>query len=173
MINSKSQDYQGMIPSILTPVEQPYHQNYTQIHCSPIDMLLEPQEMPIIQIRYGNSKGQSATTTDNENNLSQLTTIQGSTPNIFLFPAKRVRVINDRRGHNRLAQLLDDIKEVVATKIKRTGSISLATVFHEQGLESGHYFPCRDILDGHIQGRCEYSRLCYVIIYLINHYSLL
>ncbi|KAJ5600449.1 hypothetical protein N7450_001516 [Penicillium hetheringtonii] len=90
-------------------------------------------------------------TPGNANHPDQLTTIQGSTPNIFLFPAKRVRVINDRRGHNRLAQLLDDIKEVVATKIKTTSSISLATVFREQGLESGHYFPRRDILDGHIQ----------------------
>ncbi|GFN20901.1 transcription factor [Aspergillus tubingensis] len=79
----------------------------------------------------------------------QLTTIFGPNPNISFFPERRVRAISQRLGHNRLDQLLDEIRTVVATKVKNSCAIPQSYI--QRHLGTGKIqVPSRDIIDGHI-----------------------
>ncbi|PWY86649.1 fungal-specific transcription factor [Aspergillus heteromorphus CBS 117.55] len=80
----------------------------------------------------------------------RLTTIFGPNPNISFFPAKRVRSISDRLGHNRLDQLLEEIRAVVASKVKATSSIPQAHVNVHQGAEPDHDLPGLETINSHI-----------------------
>ncbi|PYI03995.1 fungal-specific transcription factor [Aspergillus sclerotiicarbonarius CBS 121057] len=81
---------------------------------------------------------------------TQLTTIFGPNPNISFFPAKRVRAISDRLGHGRLDQLLDEIRAVVATKVKNTCAIPQAYIQRHRDVGRIHDLPSPDIVGGHI-----------------------
>ncbi|KAI2860831.1 transcriptional regulator family: Fungal Specific TF [Aspergillus niger] len=80
----------------------------------------------------------------------QLTTIFGPNPNISFFPERRVRAISQRLGHNRLDQLLDEIRAVVATKVKNTCAIPQSYIQRHLGTGKIEEVPSRDIIDGHI-----------------------
>ncbi|GJP94091.1 fungal-specific transcription factor [Aspergillus niger] len=84
----------------------------------------------------------------------QLTTIFGPNPNISFFPERRVRAISQRLGHNRLDQLLDEIRAVVATKVKNTCAIPQSYIQRHLGTGKIEEVPSRDIIDGHISGTC-------------------
>ncbi|EKV12255.1 hypothetical protein PDIG_45800 [Penicillium digitatum PHI26] len=79
----------------------------------------------------------------------QLTAIFGPNPNISFFPAKRVRSINERLGHDRLEQLLADIRDIVAAKVKATSSIPRSHGLKEHHLQNAQNFP-RERLNAHI-----------------------
>ncbi|CAK41755.1 fungal specific transcription factor domain-containing protein [Aspergillus niger CBS 101883] len=85
---------------------------------------------------------------------TQLTTIFGPNPNISFFPERRVRAISQRLGHNRLDQLLDEIRAVVATKVKNTCAIPQSYIQRHLGTGKIEEVPSRDIIDGHISGTC-------------------
>ncbi|KAJ5960261.1 uncharacterized protein N7479_007411 [Penicillium vulpinum] len=80
----------------------------------------------------------------------QLTAIFGPNPNISFFPAKRVRSISERLGHDRLEQLLADIRDIVAAKVKATSSIPRSQVRKEYHLQNAHNLPPRECLNAHI-----------------------
>ncbi|GKZ26322.1 hypothetical protein AbraIFM66951_002246 [Aspergillus brasiliensis] len=83
---------------------------------------------------------------------TQLTTIFGPNPNISFFPERRVRAISQRLGHNRLDQLLEQIRAVVATKVKNTCAIPQSYIQRHLGTGKIQEVPSRDIIDGHISG---------------------
>ncbi|PYH88727.1 hypothetical protein BO71DRAFT_364845 [Aspergillus ellipticus CBS 707.79] len=83
----------------------------------------------------------------------QLTTIFGPNPNISFFPAKRVQAINERLGHNRLDQLMDQIRTVVATKVKNTSSIPQAYINLHRDAEKNRNLPPMEVINSHI---CAY-----------------
>ncbi|PWY81574.1 hypothetical protein BO94DRAFT_625734 [Aspergillus sclerotioniger CBS 115572] len=87
----------------------------------------------------------------------QLTTIFGPNPNISFFPAKRVRAISDRLGHSRLDQLLDEIRAVVATKVKNTCAIPQTYSQRHRDAGRNNDLPSTDIIAGHIAGIHKFS----------------
>ncbi|TPR05798.1 Arrestin (or S-antigen), N-terminal domain family protein [Aspergillus niger] len=91
----------------------------------------------------------------------QLTTIFGPNPNISFFPERRVRAISQRLGHNRLDQLLDEIRAVVATKVKNTCAIPQSYIQRHLGTGKIEEVPSRDIIDGHISGTCALTARPY------------
>ncbi|SPB44972.1 unnamed protein product [Aspergillus niger] len=92
---------------------------------------------------------------------TQLTTIFGPNPNISFFPERRVRAISQRLGHNRLDQLLDEIRAVVATKVKNTCAIPQSYIQRHLGTGKIEEVPSRDIIDGHISGTCALTARPY------------
>ncbi|PYH42889.1 fungal specific transcription factor domain-containing protein [Aspergillus saccharolyticus JOP 1030-1] len=88
-------------------------------------------------------------------NSDQLTTISGFNPNISFFPAKRVKAINERLGHNRLDQLLEEIRTMVATKIKAACSIPQSYIQRRHSLSQRHEFPDWASIQAHISAYFE------------------
>ncbi|RAH80018.1 hypothetical protein BO86DRAFT_317138, partial [Aspergillus japonicus CBS 114.51] len=81
-----------------------------------------------------------------------LTTISGFNPNISFFPAKRVKAINERLGHNRLDQLLEQIRALVSTKIKTACAIPQSYIQRRHSLSQSHQFPDWASIQAHISG---------------------
>lgn len=84
--------------------------------------------------------------------LLELTTISGFNPNISFFPAKRVKAINERLGHNRLDQLLEQIRALVSTKIKTACAIPQSYIQRRHSLSQSHEFPDWASIQAHISG---------------------
>ncbi|GLA03107.1 hypothetical protein AnigIFM60653_002704 [Aspergillus niger] len=99
---------------------------------------------------------------------AQLTTIFGPNPNISFFPERRVRAISQRLGHNRLDQLLDEIRAVVATKVKNTCAIPQSYIQRHLGTGKIEEVPSRDIIDGHISGTCALTARPYSLADIYN-----
>ncbi|PYH76912.1 hypothetical protein BO82DRAFT_193819 [Aspergillus uvarum CBS 121591] len=85
----------------------------------------------------------------------QLTTISGFNPNISFFPAKRVKAINERLGHNRLDQLLEQIRALVSTKIKTACAIPQSYIQRRHSLSQSHQFPDWASIQAHISAYFE------------------
>ncbi|KAE8376598.1 hypothetical protein BDV26DRAFT_265197 [Aspergillus bertholletiae] len=85
----------------------------------------------------------------------QLTTISGFNLNMSFFPAKRVKAINDRLGHNRLDQLLEKIHAIVSIKIKTAGAVPQSYIQRRQSLSQSHEFPDRAGTQAHIAAYFE------------------
>ncbi|RAK80024.1 fungal specific transcription factor domain-containing protein [Aspergillus fijiensis CBS 313.89] len=85
----------------------------------------------------------------------QLTTISGFNPNISFFPAKRVKAINERLGHNRLDQLLEQIRALVSTKIKTACAIPQSYIQRRHSLSQSHEFPDWASIQAHISAYFE------------------
>ncbi|KAJ5701888.1 hypothetical protein N7488_009436 [Penicillium malachiteum] len=78
-----------------------------------------------------------------------LTAIFGPNPNISFFPARRVRAISQRLGHDRLDQLLAEIRDIAAAKVKNNSSIPRSRALRETSFNDDH-INCRETLDSHI-----------------------
>ncbi|KAJ5627383.1 hypothetical protein N7528_004810 [Penicillium herquei] len=85
----------------------------------------------------------------NANHPDQLTAIFGPNPNISFFPARRVRAISQRLGHDRLDQLLAEIRDFAAAKVKTNSSIPRSRALRENSF-SDYHVSCRETLDSHI-----------------------
>ncbi|KAJ5663312.1 hypothetical protein N7507_004043 [Penicillium longicatenatum] len=68
------------------------------------------------------------------NHPDQLMALCGPNPNISFFPEKRVRLISQRLGNHRLEHLLEEIRELVASRVRLATSIPGSKAF--QGRQS-------------------------------------
>ncbi|KAL2848369.1 hypothetical protein BJY01DRAFT_211920 [Aspergillus pseudoustus] len=82
----------------------------------------------------------------------QLTASSGPSPNISFFPAKRVSAISQRLGHNKLENLLEAIRAVVASKLKTSSSpiVSGLDDYFSHGAERAHQDPQQTLLKEYI-----------------------
>lgn len=76
----------------------------------------------------------------------------GPNPNISFFPEKRVRLISERLGHDRLEHLLEEIRKLVASKMKLATSIPRSKAFQGRLSEPTQHVLPHESLKAHIIG---------------------
>lgn len=82
----------------------------------------------------------------------------GPNPNISFFPEKRVRLISERLGHDRLAHLLEEIRKLVASKMKLATYIPRSKAFQGRLSEPNLHDLPHESLKAHIYGLYINSR---------------
>jgi hypothetical protein len=76
----------------------------------------------------------------------------GPNPNISFFPAKRVRLISERLGHDRLDHLLEEIQKLVTSKVKLATSVPRSKEFRGHQSEPTPHVQSPDLQKAHILG---------------------
>ncbi|KAJ5903501.1 hypothetical protein N7504_005884 [Penicillium tannophilum] len=89
------------------------------------------------------------------NHPDQLMALFGPNPNISFFPEKRVRLISERLGHDRLAHLLEEIRKLVASKMKLATYIPRSKAFQERLSEPNLHDLPHESLKAHIYAYFE------------------
>ena len=97
----------------------------------------------------------------------------GPNPNISFFPEKRVRLISERLGHDRLEHLLEEIRKLVASKMKLATSIPRSKAFQGHQSEPPQGVLPHESLKAHILGWYINARLSemWLLIGFIQHIS--
>jgi hypothetical protein len=76
----------------------------------------------------------------------------GPNPNISFFPEKRVRLISQRLGNHRLEHLLEEIRELVASRVRLATSIPGSKAFQGRQSEPAQQVLPHESFKAHILG---------------------